>query len=309
MRAQNAGSYYFRREEKERRQRTGNIFPFMKVASLFRGQENKTKLKNPTIVWAAAPVLSKIIYLPALQNICWQEKNKSSVGAGRPLLPPGGSPGTLPEGWESGEGPPSPVWIREEKVWTWRTIRNPPCHGGRPSGHRGTCRQRLEASLPGRARARAASWADRWEGGAAQLSRSRRQGSGAGVEGGWPGEWRPRPQPQGPRPPLWPRPGPPAQARSERQRWGRPVPGRLGNAGSGVGRAEGGWGATGVAPWGPGGCCLPDGGAEPGGSQGCQSQGAGLGLEGRSACWRPGGAAWWAGLALDASLWRKDRGS
>lgn len=87
--------------------------------------------------------------------------------------------------------------------------------------------------------------------------------------------------------------------------WGRLDLGRLGwgrlvNAGFGAGQAEGVWGVMGVALWGLGGCCQPDVGAGLGGSQGFQSQGAGVGLEGRNGSWRPGGAAWWAGLVLGA---------
>lgn len=72
------------------------------------------------------------------------------------------------------------------------------------------------------------------------------------------------------------------------------------NAGSGAGQAGGEWGAMGVALSGLGGCRQPDGGEEPGGSQGCQSLGAGVGLEGRSGYWRLGGVVWWAGLVLGA---------
>lgn len=80
------------------------------------------------------------------------------------------------------------------------------------------------------------------------------------------------------------------------------------SAGSDAGQAGGQQGATGVAPWGPGGCCQPDGGAEPEGSQGCQSQGVAVALEGSCGCRRPGGAAWWAWRVLGAWLWRKERG-
>ena len=122
-------------KKKERRQRISNFFPFYQSGFFISRTENKT------IIWVAAPVLSKIIYLPALQKnpVCWQEKKKKCpVGAGKPLLPFGGSPGTLPESREVAEGPLRPRVIQEEKVWKWRTVLSPSCHGGRPSGHQGT---------------------------------------------------------------------------------------------------------------------------------------------------------------------------
>lgn len=76
--------------------------------------------------------------------------------------------------------------------------------------------------------------------------------------------------------------------------------GRLVRVGSGAGQAGEQWGVRGVAPWGPGGRCQPGGGAEPGGSLDCQSQGVEGALEGSCGCWRPGGAAWWAGPGLGA---------
>lgn len=158
------------------------------------------------------------------------------------------------------------------------------------------------------------SWEDRLEGRGHPFSRSLRQDSWAEAEGAQLWEWECRPQPQGPPHPLWPPPGPLGQACSERPGWGRLDLGRSGwgrlvNAGSGAGQAGEAWGAVGVALWGPGGCCQPDGEAEPGGSQDCQRQGTGMGLGGRSGCWRPGAVAWWAGLVLGVWLWRKERGS
>lgn len=99
---------------------------------------------------------------------------------------------------------------------------------------------------------------------------------------------------------------PPAWVNSSSLGQGRLGRGRLVNVGSGVGQAEGERVATGVALWGPGGCCLPYGVAEPGGSQGCQ--GVRVGLEERSGCWRAEGVAWWAGLVQGAWLWRKKNG-
>lgn len=148
--AENAGSFYFR-QERWKGAKKREYLPFHTSGFFILRAERK----KPTIMGAAAPVLSKIIYLPALKTIRWQEKNNSPVGTGKPLLPSGGSPGTLPESWESGEGPPAkPRAATEERVWKWRTVLSPPCHGGRPSGHRGTCMQRLKAPSPGKGEGR-----------------------------------------------------------------------------------------------------------------------------------------------------------
>lgn len=121
-------------KKKERRQRISNFFPFYQSGFFISRTENKT------IIWVAAPVLSKIIYLPALQKkpVCWQEKNKMSCGSRQASASFRRLPGTLPESREVAEGPLRPRVIHEEKVWKWRTVPSPSCPGGRPSGLQGT---------------------------------------------------------------------------------------------------------------------------------------------------------------------------
>ena len=121
-------------KKKKKRQRKSNFFPFYQSGFFI------SRIEKKTIIWVAAPVLSKIIYLLALQkkkNV-GKRKKKSPVGAGKPLLPSGSSPGILPESREVAEGPLRPRVIQEEKVWKWRTVLSPSCRGGRPSGHQGT---------------------------------------------------------------------------------------------------------------------------------------------------------------------------
>lgn len=104
----NFSCYHFRQEGQEAKNRS--FFPLYESGFFILSTENKA------IFWAAAPVLSKIIYLPALQKTCCQEKNQSPVGAGKLsflLVAP------LGPCWRVGSGlsPPSPGRVQEEQDW------------------------------------------------------------------------------------------------------------------------------------------------------------------------------------------------
>lgn len=91
------------------------------------------KDENKTHLGSCSSFVQNNLFTSLTKKICWQEKNKSPIGAGKPLLPSGGCFGTL------------------QKVGSWVMVPQPrvdprgkglevedcpefPYHGGRPSG-------------------------------------------------------------------------------------------------------------------------------------------------------------------------------